>query len=138
MGSWGYRTFEDDTACDWLEDLYDSEPRAFFRKCLDLDGHDYLESLACIGVVCTAEILHGLIWQPRQGLPEAAYRWCEAHGELEIHEFIPQAVIGMQRVIGPHSEIRQQWEDDGDRYEIWMRHQQELILGLRTSFPEKA
>ncbi|MGI9474960.1 MAG: DUF4259 domain-containing protein [Rubripirellula sp.] len=138
MGSWGFRTFEDDIACDWLEDLYDSAPIAFFIQCLDLEGHDYLEFLACVGVVCTAEMLHGIARQPRQRLPEVAYHWCETHRDLDVQSLLPQAVEGMQRVLGSHSEMHQQWEDDADRYKTWMQHHQELIGGLRSSMAEKA
>ena len=85
MSSWGYRTFEDGIACDWLEDLHDSDPIAFFVKCLDLTGLDYFDFLACIGVVCTAEMLRGMKLGPRPGLPDAAVGWCQQYRDLNCY-----------------------------------------------------
>lgn len=136
MGSWGFRTFEDDIACDWLEDLFDSDPIAFFQQCLDLEGHDFLEFLACIGVTCTAEILHGLARTPRNGLPEAAYQWLDAHQELRVDALIPSAIDGLQRVLSSDSQMQLIWEDDGERFNQWRMHYLELIKGLRFSLIE--
>ena len=136
MGSWGFRTFEDDIACDWLEDLFDSDPIAFFHKCLDLEGHDFLEFLACIGVTCTAEILHGLARAPRKGLPEAAYHWLESNQELSTHSMLPSAIAGMHRVLGDDSQMQRMWEDDGERFQQWRQYNLELIKGLQFSLIE--
>lgn len=133
MGSWGPRTFEDDLACDWLEDLLDSDPIAFFDHCLDLNGLDALGMLACIGVVCTAEMIHGLICEPRNGLPEAARRWLDRHRPLtgQVIPLVPTAVEGIERVLQPNSAMHLQWDDAGD-LERWRREVKSLWLPLRA------
>lgn len=133
MGSWGPRTFEDDLACDWLEDLLDSDPIAFFDHCLDLTGLDSLGMLACIGVVCTAEMIHGLLCEPRVGLPEAARRWLDRHQSLanEAMQLVPVAVSGIDRVLKPDSAMHLQWEDAGE-LDHWQREVTSLWLPLRT------
>ncbi|MEM1068528.1 MAG: DUF4259 domain-containing protein [Planctomycetota bacterium] len=135
MGTWGIKSFEDDVAVDWLEDLYDSDPEAFFRHCLDLTGHDYLEHMACIGIVCTAEMLHGLLLEPRAGLPDTAMEWFEQHRELDVQPFVPDAINGLNRVIGPQSEMTELWQDDGDRFGEWQAHIQDLIVRLQAVAP---
>lgn len=133
MGSWGPRTFEDDLACDWLEDLLDSDPIAFFEHCLDLTGLESLGMLACVGVVCTAEMIHGLIRMPRVGWPEAAHRWLERHRSLvvDVIPLVPSAVDGIDRVLRVDSAMYLQW-DDACELDRWQRELASLWLPLRT------
>ena len=135
MSSWGFRTFEDDIACDWLEDLHDSDPIAFFVKCLDLSGLDYLDFLACVGVVCTSEMLRVVVSGPQPGLPEIARQWCEEYRELNCQSLLPQAVAGMKRILKPHSEMWVRWEDHDELFEFWLSHQKELIRDLQAAIP---
>ena len=138
MSSWGFRTFEDDIACDWLEDLFDSDPIAFFVKCLDLRGIDNLDFLACVGVVCTSEMLRGVVAGPRPRLPEIATHWCPEYHELNCQWLLPQAVAAMKRILAPDSEMRVRWEDNGEQFECWLSHQTELTRDLQAAIPENA
>ena len=130
MGTWGIETFEDDIAVDWLEDLFDSHPVAFLRHCLDLTGHDYLGHVACIGIVCSSEMIHGLLCEPRSGMPEQAYEWLREHANLDAQPFVADAITGLGRVLGPSSEMRELWEDDGERFELWRSRVQDLVERL--------
>jgi hypothetical protein len=138
MGTWGLGTFDDDIACDWIEDLHDSDAIAFFNQCLDLTGHEDLEYLACIGVVCTAEILHGVLAQPREGLPEAARQWIDNHKHLNVAPLAAEAILGLRRVICPSSEMHQLWEDNEEMYDAWMRQIKDLLSRLETTMAERA
>ncbi len=122
MSSWGYRTFEDDIACDWLEDLYESEPLAFFRHCLDLRDQDQLSFLACVGVVCTAEMLHAMLCEPRIGLPEAARLWVseQQRSQESLALLVPIAISALGRVLDTASEMSVRWTDAGPiHYGTW-------------------
>ena len=119
MSSWGVGTFDDDIACDWLEDLFESDPVAFLWHCLDLSGHEYLEHLACVGVVCSAEIVLGLCAEPRPDLPDAVYAWLNRHGSVSGEVFLPATLSGLRRVVGPNSEMRERWEDHADWRDNW-------------------
>jgi hypothetical protein len=131
MGAWGPGTFEDDVANDWLEDLCDSDPLAFFRECLDLDGQtDYVEYVACVGVICSAEMIHGLVHGPRDGLPEAALGWLRENQTLSVGSLLPHAIEGMQRVLGPHSEMREMWEDEAEICPLWTATADDLLMRL--------
>ncbi|QDT05370.1 hypothetical protein K227x_37700 [Rubripirellula lacrimiformis] len=135
MGSWGPRSFEDDIACDWLEDLLDSDPIAFFDHCLDLSGLDSLEMLACIGVVCTAEMIRGLLCGPRDGLPESAHRWLQQNDSLDVlvQSLVPSTVDGLRRVLSPDSEMYQQWDDAGPEFDAWHNNVESLLHELRLT-----
>lgn len=121
MGAWGTGTFEDDIACDWIEDLGDSDPIAFFRHCLDLSGQESgLEYVACVGVVCTAEMIHGVLIGERSNLPATAMDWIRDNRSIQIDGLVMHAMVGLCRVIGPDSEMRQLWEDDAERLVSWI------------------
>ncbi len=94
MGTWGLGTFDDDIARDWLEDLHDSDPVAFFRHCLDLTGHDDLEYLACVGVVCTAEIIQGLVANHARGFPNRCISGCRSIRKSTVVCFFPRQFPG--------------------------------------------
>ncbi len=133
MGTWGLGTFEDDIACDWLEDLHDSDPVAFFTECLNLDNIGELEYLACIGVVCTAEIVCAQMAQPGQSLPESAREWLEQHRHLTLSKFLPRCVEGLRRVSETSSEMSQRWEDGQENFEAWksgIHHLRERLESL--------
>jgi hypothetical protein len=138
MGTWGLGTFDDDIACDWLEDLFDSDPFAFFVQCLDLPPRDDLEFLACTGVVCTAEMVHGLIREPRGGLPGAALLWIEQHRELNVRPLVPAAIAGLHRVIHHNSEMHVRWEDHQELYASWLERISELVGNLESIGVENA
>ena len=131
MGAWGPGTFEDDVAIDWLEDLYDSDPFAFFRECLDLGGQvDYVEYVACVGVTCSAEMIHGLLHGPRDGHPEAALAWLTEHQTLSVWALLPDAILGMRRVLSTDSEMRVMWEDEDEIFPQWVATTDNLLKRL--------
>ena len=122
MSSWGHRTFEDDIALDWLEDLHESEPLAFFRHCLDLSDQHELTYLACVGVVCTAEMIHSIITEPRPGMPEAARVWVAEQDDVEIalRGLVPSTIEALDRVLCKTSEMTLRWQDAGEtHYGTW-------------------
>jgi hypothetical protein len=133
MGSWGLGSFEDDVAVDWLEDLYDSDAFAFFSVCLDLSGERDLGHVACVGVVCTAEIIHGLLRGPRQGLPDAAVQWIENHQHFPADLFRLAAVAGLLRVLDSASEMHQRWEDQTVDFLAWRSHIGDLLSRLQRA-----
>lgn len=122
MSSWGHRTFEDDIALDWLEDLYESEPLAFFRHCLDLSDQEELSFLACVGVVCTSEMIHSILREPRPAVPEAARVWLADQQDIEIalRGLVPESIDALDRVLCESSEMAIRWQDAGEiHYGTW-------------------
>ena len=130
MGPWGFTTFEDELACDWLEDLVDSDPIAFFRQCLDLSDCQEVGYLAGIGVLCTSEIIHSLCDRPRDGLPRAVHGWLRNHRHLNVASLLEDAIAGMQRVLEPTSELWERWEDNEEWGDEWFRHSTDLLQRL--------
>ncbi|TWU48898.1 hypothetical protein Poly51_48020 [Rubripirellula tenax] len=140
MGVWGPRTFDSDIACDWLEDLWDSDAIAFFDHCLDLTDHtsesgrvNQLGMLACVGVVCTAEMLRGLLFGAREGLPDSAHRWLEENQNLDVlvQSLVPDTIEALNRVLASESEMYLRWDDADDDIETWRLQIESLKQELR-------
>ncbi len=127
MSAWGTGTFDDDFACDWLEDLGDSDPIAFFEHCLDLTGQDDLEYLACVGVVCTAEMIHAICCGRRDELPQPAGQWLRDNRALPVGRLVPAAIGGLRRVLGHQSEMRDRWEDNEELFDSWIAGITDLV-----------
>ena len=129
MSSWGPRSFEDDFACDWLEDLHESDAFSFFAHCLDLSDQEELNFLACIGVRCTCEILVAVIDEPRPGMPEKALRWTQENSTLatELKALMPHCLESIDRVLLSGSAMQLKWHDAGPvHYEIWCDEMSDL------------
>ncbi|MDA8746421.1 DUF4259 domain-containing protein [Rubripirellula amarantea] len=135
MSTWGPRTFEDDFACDWLEDLEDSDPISFFTHCLDLSDQDALNFVACVGVLGTSELIHGVLAEPREKMPEQALSWIENHENLadELKALVPAAIAGIDRVLKTSSAMRMRWQDAGEiHHSTWIGEVLELQNGLKA------
>ncbi len=130
MSPWGIGTFEDELACDWIEDLEDSDPVAFLAHCLDLGDEQPLGYLACIGVLCSAEIISATSSNTASKLPEALQRWIESHPEIDLKPFVLPAIIGLRKVLAEDSEISLLWNDNEQSGSDWLKSKKELCKNL--------
>lgn len=137
MTAWGSGAFENDIATDWLQDLAESDPTAFFLHCLDLSNqNDGLDHVACVGVVCTARMIDAMVSGEHAGLPDAATTWLQENGSLSVARLLGPALASLCRVLGRESELRQVWEDDGDRYLPWLHVQMNQLDRLAILLAE--
>ena len=135
MSTWGPRTFEDDFACDWLDDLEESDSIAFLSHCLDLTDQEAVNFVACVGVLCTSELIHGVLREPREKMPEQALSWIEAHEEdaEQLKLMLPAAITGIDRVLKTTSAMRMRWQDAGEiHHSTWVGEVLELQNGLKA------
>lgn len=131
---WGPGTFENDVAHDWIEDLGDSDAEAFLCACIDLSDQGAPNYVACVGVLCAAETLLGLITLPEcpRTLPESLMDWLRSNAKLNAQPLVAPAIISLYQVTAENSELRQLWEDDHDRFQTWRDSIYELIDSLNA------
>lgn len=133
MGAWGYRTFEDDTACDWLDDLVDGGGLEQLVKTLspeDRDGGaaDYTKG---VEILAASEIVYGLLNGPREGVPDKAVEWIAANKNADVSVLKPMCEGQLGRVLLADSELRQLWEENADEFELWKESVESLLNGLK-------
>ena len=126
MATWGTKTFEDDTATDWLLELIDAEEsRDFLLENITLSedkapGYD-------TGVICLAacEVIIALLDEPRRGLPEELKDWLADNECDDITDLPEKAQEAMKAVLADDSELIQAWKDQDD-YDEWREGVDEL------------
>lgn len=129
MGAHGTNPFDEDHAADWLADLCDQDdPKAFFQECLDLDGIDDLEMMACAGVMGTCVMIDGILNGPGPSLPDEAIDWISRHKKLAVKRLLPKAIAGIDAVLGDHSELNDLWKENKKLYPKWRKS----VADLRT------
>lgn len=128
----GIQTFQDEIACDWLEDLFDSDPVAFLAQSLDLDDGAQLDYLACIGVLCSSEVIHAWNDQDHHPLPQALEDWLQKNQYLDLSSFTLAAIRGMRQILAPSSELMERWSD----HEEWGNQFRIRIRGLLTALED--
>jgi hypothetical protein len=116
MGTWGYDTFDNDTACDWsygLEEVSDlSLVRETLESVIDI-GDDYLDSdIACEGLAA-CDVIARLMGN--QGVcnsyTETVNTWVKNHPLKPPDALIDMSLAVIDRVQTSPSEILDLWEE---------------------------
>ncbi len=131
MGTWGYKTFEDDAACDWLSGLTASQGGALLEQAL-LAGDDEgrLDYARAVHILAAAEIVYGLLNGPQSGLPEQARTWIDANRRLDVACLKPVCERQLGRVLSEQSELRQRWQQNKQDYPDWKANVESLRNAL--------
>lgn len=119
MGTWGIGTFEDDTACDWLDELLEDPSVDFLRNTLATPDEGYIEIDQCMAFLAAAEIIAGVIGTPRPGLPDRALRVMSAFSSAAVEDLRAIASQKVRRVLAEHSEARELWEENQEDFPKW-------------------
>ncbi len=120
MGTWGINTFEDDTACDWIYSLQEADGLDFLQASLNREEEGgYLELEACVSILCASEIIHGILVEPREGVPEDAINWIDENKELDVAGLRELCVEKIDRVLAGKSELNELWEGNEEEYPEW-------------------
>jgi hypothetical protein len=133
MGTWGYKTFENDGAADWLYDLEEATEPGFLLKPLraairakgKIDLDDALEGLAA------AEILAAARFDPPRDLPRIGRSWVKRMG------FVPKdadlnLARGAVEKISKKSELADTWDSEG-KFAAWQKEVKRLSQRLATA-----
>lgn len=134
MGAWGVGTFEDDLARDWLSYLEESDDPPYLTlggSLLPPESDGHLETLGGIMILCAAEMIHALVYGPREGLSEEAMAWIEKHRGLDVSVLTPFAAERIDRVLAEGSELNELWSENEQEYDQWRQNVLALQRALR-------
>lgn len=133
MGTWGYKSFENDGAADWLYDLQEASDASF---CFDaikavtrskgkVDLDDALEGLAA------AEILYAARYDPPRGVPASARNWIRRVALVPRDGNLKLAIRAVT-MVGTNSELADSWKS-GEQLVPWKRELEKLSKRLRSA-----
>src|SRR5688572_8434233 len=112
MGSWGYKTFEDDTALDWIGAFATNPSMSLVQTALERvanasDG--FVDDRAAAGALCAAEVVAAMNGRAVHNLPEEVALWASQQGSPPS-SLRATAAAAVERVFND-SELREIWED---------------------------
>ena len=134
MAAWGTKTFEEDTANDWIQELIDSDdPREFLIESVSTEA-GFIEADQGSAVLAAGETLIALLDEPRDGVPGELVDWVGVNECDDVSDLPELAVESIDRVLGNQSELRDVWSEAED-FEEWLENIQqmrELLASLST------
>lgn len=114
MGAWGYGSFENDDAMDWVTSLRKSEGLSVleraFRVIIDA-GDEYLEIQDCSNAVAAGEVVAYLLGRPSDKVPATVAVWAE--GKPKINQSLIEHAKAAIKIVMNSSELQEVWADSG-------------------------
>ena len=121
MAAWGTKTFEEDTANDWIQELIDSEDaREFLTESLSVDP-GYIEADQAALVLSASETLIALLDEPRIGVPGELVDWVGDNECDDVSDLPEVALPALAQVLSNESELRDIWSDSED-FDEWLEN----------------
>lgn len=125
MAAWGTKTFEEDTANDWIQELIDAEdPREFLVDSVSTEP-GFLEADQGSVVLAAAETLIALLDEPRVGVPGELVDWVGDNQCDDVSDLPETAVESIDRVLSDESELRTIWSEAED-FDEWLENVEQM------------
>ena len=136
MGAWSHEPFGNDTACDWVYDLLETEDFSFIESALDAvmeNGDEYLNSDVASEAIAAIEVIVKLLGKSTQtdGYTEEIDEWVKKHKQQPTQELLQKAQQVLNRIQSPESELLELWEE-GEGGTEWKTTLQQLSTFLKT------
>jgi hypothetical protein len=129
MGTWGFGTFENDTAADWAYTLDEASDLAPMEAALDaVESGRYLDADMAAEALAAGEVLAALRGKAAADLPDEVRAWVAGHPQT-VPAALLAAARGAVEKVAQESELRDLWEESDD-FAAWQRVVGELRARL--------
>lgn len=124
MGAWGFTTFDNDDAADWLDELGDHQSLALVRETiaavLEVEADEEVDAPLASAALAASELIAAAIGRPSGAArkQEELMIWISKMRPSPDAALIADALSAIDRILGPHSELRALWEESED-YAAW-------------------
>ena len=135
MGAWGYRSFENDSALDWVYLLQDHDDHGFIVETLQLVSTQKNASLvepAPTHAIAAAEVIAAILGEPSEDCPVAVMDWIE--GKSLISKLIVAQAKQAIQIIQSDSSLKRLWRYQQD-LDNWEGVLQDLVNRLHQALP---
>lgn len=116
MGAWGEKSFENDSALDWLGGLEAGGVialRAHLRMVGETDEREYLDLDDGAAAIAAAEIVAAAGGKGRERVPEYVVPWLDRNAKQISKNDLASARLAVERVLGANSELCALWSEGG-------------------------
>jgi Domain of unknown function (DUF4259) len=116
MGAWGYGSFDNDDAIDFLSELMGRKAIAPIRAAVDAvlrPANGYLDVEVGNAAVAAAEVLVALSGKPSRSVPVGVREWARGkpHPSASLKK---KARAALDRILGGKSELHDLWKESKD------------------------
>ncbi len=134
MGSWGFGTFDNDTASDWATRLSGQTDTALIETAFDrvLAVWVYLEAPDAEEALAAADALACLLDGAAPGRPEQVADWLRSVSTPPSRALADKAARALDRIGRRRSELRSLWASTDD-FAAWKQQLSALAVRLRTA-----
>jgi hypothetical protein len=134
MGAWGFRPFDNDDACDWLDDFEDQGFDAAQAAFEATEEQDYLGAPEGSAAVAAAAVIASLLDGRVEMIPEETLPSVERLGSerATAEKFREPALNALKRVAAADSELKELWADT-DELSDW----QKSLIEIRDRIDKK-
>jgi hypothetical protein len=113
-GAWGFRTFENDDALDWLSELKSTSGTQLLEAAVrqvDTKAR-YVDAPTCSVALAAAEVIAAANGHPAQKLPPEVTAWIKRIRPPLNASLLMEARLAVEKCRGPkHSELRELWQE---------------------------
>jgi hypothetical protein len=134
-GAWGYGSFENDDALDWVLELERASGPQFLQTTLQhVDtGTKYVEAPTCAIALAAAEVIAAAIGRPPKALPSEVAAWIKRVRPTMSPMLLAAARAAVQKCRGPkNSELRELWQESKDE-KAWLDDTASLLARLKSA-----
>lgn len=127
MGTWGYGSFENDDAMDWVAELETNLDDAAIVEALNEvveEAEDYIEAPTCAIAIAAVEVVAALNGKPLDELPDEVEDWLQDR-PAPNSSLLARAHQTL-KVILAESELKDIWKASED-FEEWKGAVEELL-----------
>ncbi|MEN7343836.1 MAG: DUF4259 domain-containing protein [Pseudomonadota bacterium] len=118
MGAWGFGSFENDDAMDFMDELSESDSISVVMSALDdALSADYLEMPEASAAIVAAEVLAAKNLRPALDLPEDLAAWAQ-RTHVRLSETILNKAQRVVSRIATDSELNDEWSES-DASDQW-------------------
>jgi hypothetical protein len=136
MGAWGIGVFDNDTACDWADDLAETDDLSVVEASLEKvlsSGADYLEAPDAEEALAAAEVVARL--QGNTGdsdaYTEAIDTWVSEHKLFVSAALAKKTLTALERILLEPSELLELW-GESDEFDAWKTDVENLKSRIRV------
>jgi hypothetical protein len=133
MGTWGSKSFENDTALDWAAELADSDDLSLVERAFELeDGDAYVEADTGATVVAASEVVLVLMGLSAE-LPDVLDSFTKEEHNVDLSRLRDLSCRALRRVLAERSELKELWMENTSEYSQWRQNVEMLISKLEMS-----
>jgi len=127
-GAWGYKSFENDDALDWVENFLKLGGQSAVEKTLAnvAKGRGYLEAPEGCYAIAACEVLAAVQGRASADLPKDVAALAKKLSSKPSDSVRKYARDALDRILGNDSGLRELWKDAGENFDKWRKTVEDL------------